>query len=192
PTSMTPWIVVSEYFRLFRNGIKETPLLNSTSMQTICEQGEIQMNFLNKVMSPDVSVNSGFGVDTLIQEWLSVPLMNQDLTVRLARLEYDEGNMILATVKACTTITEEMLRSEFPYFVDRSHDHQSSRLVSKLVGRQLAIPITIRFEWDSVAGQVLSMHASPDLVTPFLTLLGNMEDAIRVTDKWLLCIVAST
>ncbi|OWZ02991.1 hypothetical protein PHMEG_00025354 [Phytophthora megakarya] len=192
PTSVTPWIIVSEYFRLFRNGVKRTPLQISTSKQTTCEQGEIQMTFLNKVMSPDVSVNSGFGVETIIQEWLSMTLKHQDLTVRLIRLEYDERNMILATVKSSITITEEMFLPESPLIVNRNHDHQTSPLVAKLVGQQLVIPTTIRFEWDSKADRVLSMHANPDFVTPFLTLLGNMEDATRVIDIWFSSVVAST
>ncbi|OWZ02352.1 hypothetical protein PHMEG_00026098 [Phytophthora megakarya] len=183
PTSTTPWSVVSEYYRLFRNGIKGTPLPNSTSNQTTCD---VQMNFLSMVMSPVVSVNSGFGVDTIIQEWLAVPLMHQDLTVRLIRLEYDEGNVILATVKSSTTITEEMLRCEFPFSVDRTNDDQTSRLVAKLVGQQLVIPTTVRFEWDSKADRVLSMHSNADLVTPFLKLLGNVQDTTLVIDNSLL------
>ncbi|OWZ15305.1 hypothetical protein PHMEG_00011081 [Phytophthora megakarya] len=138
------------------------------------------MTFLYEVMSPDVSVNSGFGVDAIIQEWVAMPLMHQDITVRLVRLEYDEENVILATTKAYTTITKEMLRCEFPCFFDRNHDHQTPRLVAKLVGQELVIPTTVRFEWDSQADRVLGMHSSSDLVTPFLKLLGNVQDTARV------------
>ncbi|OWY91295.1 hypothetical protein PHMEG_00040185 [Phytophthora megakarya] len=188
PTSVTPWIVVSEYYRLFRNGLNrpQTPAPSSVSKPTSYERDGTQINFLREVMSPDVSVNSGFGVDALIQEWSAVPLMYQDIAVHLVRLEYNGAHTILATVKACITITEEMLRWEFPYFVDRSQDHQTSRLMTKLVGQQLVIPTTARFEWDPIERRVLSVHYSSDLVTPFLKILGNIRDAAIVLDNSLL------
>ncbi|OWZ03994.1 hypothetical protein PHMEG_00024185 [Phytophthora megakarya] len=186
PTIVTPWIVVSEYFRLFRNGFKgsQASPSNFTSNQTPYE--ETQMNFLREFFSPRISVNSGFGLDALIQEWLAVPLMCQDMTVHLLRLEYDEGNTILAFIQTCATITAEMLRCEFPYFVDRQQDHKTFRLMTKLVGQQLVIRTTVRFEWDSVTRRVLGLHYSSDLVTPFLKLLGNLQDTARVLENSLL------
>ncbi|OWZ08665.1 hypothetical protein PHMEG_00018749 [Phytophthora megakarya] len=189
PTSETPWIIVSEYYRLFRNGCKVSqPIqLASTSKDTIHDNCHVQMDFLHKVMAPDVRINSGFGVDAIVQEWLAVPEANRNITVRLLQLEYDERSAMMATIQSCIIITEHMLRCEFPYFGD-NQGSQVPPLGKKLLGQSLVISTTVRFEWDSSTGRVLSMHYESDLVTPFLKLLGNLQDTAQVLDKSLLSI----
>ncbi|OWZ12208.1 hypothetical protein PHMEG_00014673 [Phytophthora megakarya] len=194
PTSVTPWIVVSEYYRLFRNGFKvpQTPQPIITSPGTIYERNNAQMAFLHKVMAPDVSVNSGIGIEAIVQEWLAVPYVNDDITIRLLQLENDEDDAMLATIQSHIIITEDMLRCEFPYFADITIEDQKSALVNKLVGKKLSILSKVRFEWDSSSGRVLGMHYTADLVTPFLKLLGNLQDTARVLDKSLLSIANSS
>ncbi|OWZ18121.1 hypothetical protein PHMEG_0007845 [Phytophthora megakarya] len=192
PTFVTPWNVISEYYRLFRDGYKGSKTPNSTSKPSTCKQGDAQMDFLHKVMAPNVSINSGFGVEALIEEWLAVQQIHRDITVCLFRLDYDQDTAIVAAIKSYALITEEMLLFAFPYFSDRSKDPKKTALMTKLVGQQIVISSLVRFEWDRETCQILSMHYSFDMVTPFLKLIGNIEDTARVLDGSLLSITTSS
>ncbi|KAF1779819.1 hypothetical protein GQ600_15701 [Phytophthora cactorum] len=109
PTEETPWSVVAEYYRLFRYG-SQVP--ESTKQALYLKEAQIQTNFLHRTMAQTISVNSGFGIDALLQEWRFVPRMAGDLTVQLLRLEYDDRAAMLATVKVFVTITERYAASE--------------------------------------------------------------------------------
>ncbi|KAG6954592.1 hypothetical protein JG688_00012271 [Phytophthora aleatoria] len=175
PTEETPWSVVAEYYRLFRYG-SQVP--ESTKQALYLNEAQIQTNFLHRTMAQTISVNSGFGIDALLQEWRFVPPMAGDLTVQLLRLEYDDRAAMLATVKVFVTITEDMLRLSFSHLV--STDNRLSPFAEKLLREKIVVPVTVRFEWDNTTAQVVSMHSTPDLFTPFTKVLGNLKDAARV------------
>ncbi|OWZ20910.1 hypothetical protein PHMEG_0004621, partial [Phytophthora megakarya] len=123
---VTPWNIVPEYYRLFLHVFKGHHPPNASPTSTMA--GDAQLNFLHKVMDPVISVNSRFGVDALIAEWLTVAQVQQDIAVRLLHLDYPEENVILAKIRTYTTITDEMLRREFPCFVGRSKGLYTCRL----------------------------------------------------------------
>ncbi|KAF4045567.1 hypothetical protein GN244_ATG02015 [Phytophthora infestans] len=196
PSESTPWGVVVEYYRLFRHGSK-VPALTTEShnaMSTWCsKEAQIQAHFLYRAMAPDVSVNSGDGVNALLQEWRQLPQTGGDVTVNLVRLEYDERATILATVRVYVTITAEMLHFSFPQLVDATNAHDRySPVAKKILGKQLVIPVTVRFEWDGSTAQVTGIYFCPDLITPLMKILGNLNDVSLALDNPHLASRAST
>ncbi|KUF81555.1 hypothetical protein AM587_10003472 [Phytophthora nicotianae] len=137
-------------------------------------------------MATNICVNSGFGIDALLKEWTFVPQKTGSLAVQLVRLEYDDRATMLATVKVLVTITEEVLQFSFSHLIDM--DNRLSPLAEKLLGRQIVIPIMVRFEWDATTAQVASLYSTPDLVNPFTKVLGSLKGAARVLNNSLLAV----
>ncbi|ETP52077.1 hypothetical protein F442_02863, partial [Phytophthora nicotianae P10297] len=180
PSEATPWNVVVEYFRLFRYGCKVPALTtepHSSMAPSWLKEAQSQADFLLQAMSPDVSVNSGIGITALLQEWRLLPQTGENLTVHLLHLDYDETAAMLAKVRVCVTITNETLHTNFPQLVDSSKTfNQPSPLAEKIIGKQLVIPCTVRFDWDSSTAHVVAIRFRPDLITPFMDVLGSLKD----------------
>ncbi|ETM00597.1 hypothetical protein F442_02868 [Phytophthora nicotianae P10297] len=178
PTEKTPWSVVAEYYRLFRHG-SQVPISREHTFHP--REAQIQKTFLHQAMATNICVNSGFGIDALLKEWTFVPQKTGSLAVQLVRLEYDDRATMLATVKVLVTITEEVLQFSFSHLIDM--DNRLSPLAEKLLGRQIVIPIMVRFEWDATTAQVASLYSTPDLVNPFTKVLGSLKGAARVLNN---------
>ncbi|KAF1781482.1 hypothetical protein GQ600_22970 [Phytophthora cactorum] len=68
-------------------------------------------------MAPDVSVNTGYGIDRLLWGWETLSRYYPDCDVKLVTLEIGAGNSLLATTKATRTITEDTLKSVFQHLI---------------------------------------------------------------------------
>lgn len=167
----TPWSVVAEYYRLFRLGSK----ISKSPKQP--KEGQVQMSFLHRVMAPDVSVNSGFGIDALVEEWRFIP----QTTVQLLQLTYDGSTTMLASVKLLITFTEVLMRISFSHLVDT--DNKLAPLAEKLLGKRLVVPVSVSFQWNATTAQIVSIRSTPDLLSPITKMLGNLSDAIRLLDN---------
>ncbi|ETN14545.1 hypothetical protein PPTG_07572 [Phytophthora nicotianae INRA-310] len=169
PSEATPWNVVS---------------LINTMAPSWLKEAQSQADFLLQVMSPDVSVNSGIGITALLQEWRLLPQTGENLTVHLLHLDYDETAAMLAKVRVCVTITNETLHTNFPQLVDSSKTfNQPSPRTEKIIGKQIVIPCTVRFDWDCSTAHVVAIRFRPDLITPFMDVLGSLKDVASVLDN---------
>ncbi|ETI54241.1 hypothetical protein F443_02913 [Phytophthora nicotianae P1569] len=140
--------------------------LINTMAPSWLKEVQSQADFLLQVMSPDVSVNSGIGITALLQEWRLLPQTGENLTVHLLHLDYDETAAMLAKL------------------VDSSKTfNQPSPRTEKIIGKQLVIPCTVRFDWDSSTAHVVAIRFRPDLITPFMDVLGSLKDVASVLDN---------
>ncbi|OWY97627.1 hypothetical protein PHMEG_00031796 [Phytophthora megakarya] len=126
-------------------------------------------------MAPDVSANIGFGVDAMLDDWKLLSRNLDDLHIQLLRLENDEKDNIVAYVRGTATMTESMLRNEFPHLAHGEPQKWVS-IASRLLGQQLEVFTTMRFVWDAVNGCIVSALYIEDLVTPLQKLLGDLGD----------------
>ncbi|OWZ12626.1 hypothetical protein PHMEG_00014184 [Phytophthora megakarya] len=174
PLSTTPWSVVVAYYDLFRNGLKLPRHLQGTLSTS--DSNDVYKNFLHAVMAPEVSVNTGFGVDAALEDWKLLCRNIEDLDIQIVRLEYEEHDSLVVYVRGTATITEAMLRNEFSHLIPDLTRQKWSSIASKLVGQQLEVFTTKRFVWDTANSRIVSAHYAEDLVTPLQKLLGNLSD----------------
>ncbi|KAF1775110.1 hypothetical protein JG687_00004287 [Phytophthora cactorum] len=97
PLEAKRWGVVAEYFRLFGRGLATNtlPTVNNSASNM-----KVQRGFLQATMAPDVSVNTGYGIDRLLWGWETLSRYYPDCDVKLVTLEIGAGNSLLATTKA--------------------------------------------------------------------------------------------
>ncbi|OWZ12627.1 hypothetical protein PHMEG_00014185 [Phytophthora megakarya] len=178
PSKTTPWSVVVSYYDLFQNGLKQPKHLQK--IKNTQDSNGVHKNFLHTVMNPKVSVNAGFGADAVLEDWRLLAQNIEDLDVRIVRLENVDENNIIAYVRGTTTITEAMLRNEFPHLWYDGDGNIWSSFAERLLGRQLVVYTTTRFVWDSSASRIVSAHYTVDLETAMMNLLGNWEDVAYI------------
>ncbi|OWZ03712.1 hypothetical protein PHMEG_00024507 [Phytophthora megakarya] len=176
PANKTSWSVLTEYFRLFRFGVKPSGHVAAENMYPIDPQA--QHNFLLKTMAPDVTNGIMGGVDGVMKIWEHESLCFPGLWVDIKCLEDGPDGSIIVTTKHNLTISEATLHYMFPHLIHG--DGEYSQLVNKLLGQQLLTHVVVHFEWDSETGRVNSYVSKADIVTPMLRLLGNLEDVSHV------------
>lgn len=172
PLHSSSWCVAAEYFRLFRNGFaspKVFPPASSGAMHRTSQHA-----FLQAVAAPDVMVETGCGVETLLAEWKILTRFNKGIDLQLTSLECGRDNLIVASTRSVMHIDEDTLRIVFPHLLN------DPRLGKKLLGKQLALHGRGSFGWDSSNNKLISIHYQVDMVTPLLKLLGNLDDVSRV------------
>ncbi|GMF40789.1 unnamed protein product [Phytophthora lilii] len=96
PLRQTRWAVAVEYFRLFRNGLKDTMPQNGPDNALVPVESQVQRNFLQSTMAPDVASSMGFGVESILQNWRLISICHPDLDVQLTRLEDGPGDSLIA------------------------------------------------------------------------------------------------
>ncbi|KAG6618947.1 uncharacterized protein IUM83_01341 [Phytophthora cinnamomi] len=180
-----PWRFAVEYFHLFRYGLKPA------SKQVSLSQGSLgavectsHRKFLQSTMVPDVSVDTGYGIEEILRCWgLLACYYDDTFNIELVRLESDHQNSVVAYGKVYVTVSENTLRHAFPRL---GIDEKFDPLGAKLLGRRLEMHGFLCFGWDHVEDRVSSVNYSFDMLTPLMQLLGSLEDATRVFDGALL------
>ncbi|ETP41867.1 hypothetical protein F442_11165 [Phytophthora nicotianae P10297] len=178
--SHTRWGVTAEYFRLFRNGLKASLEMErpSTSEIVVPVVSQVQRDFLQTAMAPDVVGVIDYGVEALLHNWKLITLCTPDIDIQLVRLEDGPGDSIVAITKGSYTITEDTLRFAFPHLVNGNE--VDAWLASRLFGQRLVTTGCTKILWDEEAGRVASIQYTADILMPMLQLLGNLEDVSRV------------
>ncbi|OWZ08691.1 hypothetical protein PHMEG_00018721 [Phytophthora megakarya] len=174
PTKTTPWSAVVTYWDIFRNGLKRSRHLQGPTITL--DATDFQKNFLHSVMAANVSANTGFGVEAIFDDWKLLSRNIDDLDIQLLRLENDEKDSIVAYVRGTATMTESMLRNEFPHLIQGESPQKWFSIASRLLGQQLEVFTTMRFVWDPFNGRIVSALYTEDLVTPLQKLLGDLGD----------------
>uniref|UniRef100_H3GW01 Uncharacterized protein n=1 Tax=Phytophthora ramorum TaxID=164328 RepID=H3GW01_PHYRM len=187
PTGTTALSVVAEYFRLFRYGLKGSALMNdpdnSTKVAPNTNVSTVQRDFLHAATSPDVIGETGFGVESLIEDYRRLALYLPDSDTQLVRLDTGPEDSLTATTTVGITITANTLHFAFPHLVHNGDRDQWSPLAVKLLDQRFVLRGLIHFKWDSITSRVKLVQSKADLLTPMLHLLGDLETVSRVFDN---------
>ncbi|KAG3180044.1 hypothetical protein PC128_g15721 [Phytophthora cactorum] len=190
------WSVAIEYFRLFQHGYIAPPLVPSADHQPSVMAEErphkphAQIDFLRDIMVHDVTDGIIHGVEALLENWKLLSLYHDDVFVQLQRLDYVTEDSLQATTTVGLTITENTLQHLYLHLlVSPIRDHkeeQVSPLAAKLLNQRIVVRGTVRFDWDEASCCMTRLETKLDLLSPFLELLGSLEDTARVFDTALL------
>ncbi|KAG3005353.1 hypothetical protein JG687_00017243 [Phytophthora cactorum] len=126
-------------------------------------------------MALGVLSNTGYGPKALKASWRRFSTALPGVEVELQNVKRDAENSLVATITTTFTITEQMLQKIFPHLRGAG-----SSLAKKLQHREIVMPGTVRFLWDSTCGRITSVLSHSDMLTPMLQLVGNVEDLARV------------
>ncbi|EGZ07980.1 hypothetical protein PHYSODRAFT_526585 [Phytophthora sojae] len=162
-----PLRLVVEYFHRFRHGL---------DLQQPLDEEHAQKNFLQRVMASEVASNRGFGVQTMLDEWRTLPLRHDNLEVALVKLNYGAKYVIVADVKIATTITEPALHKALAGMNADDKETNLPMLAWKLLVQRLVLPGTVRFEWDEANYQFSSVFSQVDMLRPLMRLLGTVAE----------------
>lgn len=182
-TITTVWSVAVEYFRLFRNGYKAPistlhPLASNGSLQP--RESSVQRDFFLATMAEDVAGDTGYGVESLMENWMQLSLYHDAIEIELVRLDVGPGGDLIATVRSATTMSEKVLRHGFPHLFDNG---DWTPLAARLLNQRIVMQGAVSFIWDKEGGRVVSLQYIVDMLTPIMQLLGSLEDAAHVFDR---------
>ncbi|KAJ8563976.1 hypothetical protein ON010_g7370 [Phytophthora cinnamomi] len=180
---MTPWKVMVEKCRLFRYGFRPSVPVSELCSGSTHRGSDIayaQAQFCLAVMAPNVQCNVGYGVQAGLENWRLISLHHESLEVELVRLERGEGNSVVAYQNATTTVTANMLRQALPNLITGDDENGWDPVALKLIGQQLVVPGTLRFDWDPSTNKVVSTHYKVDMLTSLMAALGSVKDVPSV------------
>ncbi|GMF18049.1 unnamed protein product [Phytophthora lilii] len=186
------WVVVTEYFRLFRNGYADPATPSDSSTSKFMKKSHEQLDFLKRCMAADVTDSGLCGAEALLEKWKILSHYCGDVNVQLERLEQVGETSLLAKMITRITVTESMLRQVFPHLVvDHERDEDEveqpvcklSPLGQKLLDQRLTMRGSVRFDWDETSGQVVRLETNIDMLTPILRLLSSLVDVAAVFEK---------
>ncbi|KAG2878351.1 hypothetical protein PC129_g20260 [Phytophthora cactorum] len=170
PAKENVWSVATEYFRLFRYGLKTM-------------EPSAQQDLLRKSMAPDVAYNAGRGPEAIMRSWKCLSMWFEDVELELEDLTKTGRGSIVAETTTQVTITERTLRNVFPHL---SSSDEGRALADKLLNQRLVMRGSVRFEWDPVYCRMASVMSQSDLLRPVLRLLGTLDDTSRALEKALI------
>ncbi|KAG7395556.1 hypothetical protein PHYBOEH_003608 [Phytophthora boehmeriae] len=170
-TKHNVWTVASEYFRRFCNGVRPPTYA-------------ADLNFLQATMAPDVRDGELSGPEQLLKHWQLLSLYFDSPHVHLEHLTNIAKDSLQATTTTSVTITETTLRHLFPHLSSDGNGGvnggQWSPLAARLMGQKIVLRGSVFFEWDAAAERVANLQTQMDILTPFVNLLGDLEDVSRV------------
>ncbi|GMF24288.1 unnamed protein product [Phytophthora fragariaefolia] len=172
----TPWSVVTDYFRLFRYALTAyVPVSERSISQSsrMVYESDVHQEFLQATMAPDVVIDTGRGIDAVLDHWRLISRSQPKFEIQAARLENGPGGSIVAATRSNIVLCESMLRCVFPKLAESD---RGRALAAKLLGQQMQIDGSTVFCWDDEIGRVVSIDGQCDILTPMLRLLGNLED----------------
>ncbi|KAI9982167.1 hypothetical protein PInf_008058 [Phytophthora infestans] len=157
PAKEDVWSVTTEYFRLFRYGLKTTGATESSAQQDL----------LRNAMAPDVAYNAGRGPEAMLRSWKCLSMWFQDVELEPERLVKTRHSIVAET----TTRVERTLRNVLPHL---SGSKKGRALGDKLLNQRLVMRGSVRFEWDPVYCRMASVMSQSDVLGPVLRLLGDV------------------
>lgn len=179
PTTPTNWALASEYFRQLNYFISSPRTLTETASQ-----------FLRSIMAPDAIVESKNGADALLERWTRFALLFNAVRVDLKGLTTPTPDTLVADAVAVVTITDNTLQRAFPHLnTDGAGGTNGGTwlpVAAKLANQNLSIRSSVFFGWDNCTGKVVRVHSQTDLMSPMLSLLGNIAEVSHVFSKALI------
>ncbi|KAG3083163.1 hypothetical protein PI124_g18880 [Phytophthora idaei] len=160
------WVVVAQYFRLFRHG-----LALGSNLAVGFNQ---QLDFIQASMTHDVVTSAGFGPESMMRSWRFLQWFD-DVEVELEGLRDGGDEILTAVTKTTVTITTQTLRHLFPHLCGSENGSRSAIVADKLVGQRVVMHGSTGFTWDEASGRVSSVQAQSDMLTPMLHMLGSLD-----------------
>ncbi|ETO66701.1 hypothetical protein F444_16208 [Phytophthora nicotianae P1976] len=170
---LTVWSVVTEYFHLFERGTD--PIASSSQSWSLNLQAQRQVVFLRSTMARDIVLGDRRGIDALLEQWKWYSKCFEDVHLQLYRVTKASPSLVWVSSALRVTITRMTLEHVFPHLVGDSEKLWRFRL--RIMGKRLALPCRLCFEWDEDTKRVARLETVVDFGTPLLQLLGNIEDA---------------
>ncbi|ETN17013.1 hypothetical protein PPTG_06074 [Phytophthora nicotianae INRA-310] len=173
-SKQTVWNVATEYFRLFQYGLSAGALHGYA------------LSFLQKTMSPDVTDGLEYGPESLLENWRLISLLFDGIDVRLHQLVEVGKKSVVATTTTSITISKNTVLRVFPHLDSDGTGGADvvrwSPLSVKLRSRAITLHGSVRFDWDNKCERVIGIYSQSDLLTPLLSLLGDLDGVARVLD----------
>ncbi|KAI9982147.1 hypothetical protein PInf_008038 [Phytophthora infestans] len=151
PAKENVWSVATEYFRLFRYGLKTTGATESSAQQDL----------LRKYMASDTVFSAGRGPDAMMMSWKRMSMWFEDVELELEGLSKTGKDSIVAETTTRVTVTERTLQGVFPYL---SRSEKGRALGDKLLNQRLVMRGSMRFQWDPVCCRIVRVMSQSDLL----------------------------
>ncbi|OWZ13633.1 hypothetical protein PHMEG_00013008 [Phytophthora megakarya] len=134
--------------------------------------------------------NSITGAESEMEKWRQISLCFDDIRVDLERLEMPDANVVVASTTMRVSISATTFRYAFPHLHCCEEigveGGKWSRVALKLLGKCIVVRGSSRFYWDNTSNRIGSVDIEGDLLTPMLSVLGNLEDVSCLFDRALL------
>ncbi|OQR98090.1 hypothetical protein ACHHYP_09153 [Achlya hypogyna] len=158
--------VANEYFRVFRHSFQKS----------LPSYSRYQCDFLRSVMQPDVQFMGQVGIDKIFEQWRLYHSLFQSFTMTCPSLDIinlDEGAVVRAPATMHLRISRTTIEALYPHIL---HDE---RIVQKLVGQVLHLPILIHFHYDA-RSRIRELETSANMTSSLADLLESLDDTLFV------------
>ncbi|OQR89974.1 hypothetical protein THRCLA_22608, partial [Thraustotheca clavata] len=170
-----PWVkhdshilVATEYFRLFRYGYQGS----------MTSGGALQFSFLKAAFDRKINFMGQMGLKKLLDQWDLYHTLFHSFEMRCPSLQIiqeDQHTMVRAPAIMHLRISRATISTLYPHIL------QNERIVQKLIGQVLRVPVLIHFRYDE-NGIIDTFNTEADVTSGFLKLLGCAEDAEFVSN----------
>ncbi|ETP39192.1 hypothetical protein F442_13333, partial [Phytophthora nicotianae P10297] len=163
PRTLTVWVVVAEYFRIFQCGIIDSDVINSKDL-----------SFLYATMAPDVLSNNSSGVDTLVTNWYLFTQWFPAVRMELKQVKRTAERSFIAFSTTSFTISALTMQIVFPHLFSAREGSRSAQIAAQLRDQHFVFPSSVRFTWDLEDEQLISLQHNVDMVPVLMEKLGNL------------------
>ncbi|ETK81336.1 hypothetical protein L915_13169, partial [Phytophthora nicotianae] len=165
PRTLTVWVVVAEYFRIFQCGIIDSDVINSKDL-----------SFLYATMAPDVLSNTSSGVDTLVTNWYLFTQWFPAVRMELKQVKRTAERSFIAFSTTSFTISALTMQIVFPHLFSAREGSRSAQIAAQLRDQHFVFPSSVRFTWDLEDEQLISLQHNVDMVPVLMEKLDTLED----------------
>ncbi|EQC35495.1 hypothetical protein SDRG_07203 [Saprolegnia diclina VS20] len=160
--------VANEYFRIFRH----------SSQKSMPSYGQYQCDFLRSVMQPDIRFMGQIGIQKLFEQWTLYHSLFQSFEMACPRLEtikLADAAIVRAPAVMHLRISRYTIECLYPHVLS------NERIVQKLVGQVLHLPILIHFHYDA-SGRIEELETTANMTASLEELLRDVNDTLLVLD----------
>ncbi|ETI41286.1 hypothetical protein F443_13475 [Phytophthora nicotianae P1569] len=165
PRTLTVWVVVAEYFRIFRCGIIDSDLINPKDL-----------SFLYATMAPDVLSNTSSGVEALVNDLCLFTQWFRGIKIQLKQLKVITGRSLIAFSTTSFTISAVTMQTVFPHLFSARDGSRSAQIAAQLREKHFVFQSSVRFTWDLEGMQIISLQSQMDMVPALMQKLDTLED----------------
>ncbi|GMF24833.1 unnamed protein product [Phytophthora lilii] len=181
-SSLSPWSTVAELFHLLESSFRSPWIMTSTDEMANHTNTRQLLAVLEGSFAHNASMG-GLSGKALVEQLRIYSQCFGDPQLQLKRIESVATGVMTAKAKLSVTVTELTLRNVFPKF----HEHSkiacdSVQFYQRLLGQRLQLNFSMNFLFDEHSDRVERLEIKIDLITPFLRVLGNLEDVADVLE----------
>ncbi|KAG6946190.1 hypothetical protein JG687_00016846 [Phytophthora cactorum] len=134
--------------------------------------------FLSATMAPDLDIGARSGIEALTKSWRIFAHAFPGGHIQLESLRQLTSFCLVATTRTSVTLTKQTLQYLFHRLADGSEANSKRRenIFARLLDQRIVMCGSVRFDWDDTSKRVIGLYTHVDMLSPMLTLLGNLED----------------